>query len=272
MIDLPAESPFLCPMRLTHTLGFLSLGLFLPACFAPKIDGAVRMIEFTPEGDIGISTTGVTATNSLEGLGLNDEERIPGAMVDFQWGGPHISVSTQQGDWSGTGTLNAEFSDGTVTIPVGTAVNSELDLAIHGAVITWDFLPGNAELGIGFGVNALDFQGSFESQSTMDRIDFDEMLPIPSIAVRANVQVGAFEVGGHASGFEIDYDGDEAFFLDMDVNARYHFIGGNSRASGSVMLGYRALQLEVDYTDDSGERVDMDLDFSGPFIGAQLSF
>ncbi len=259
-------------MRFLQTIGLLSFGLCLPACFAPKIDGAVRLIEFTPEGDIGIAASGVTSTNSMENLGLDDEERIPSAMVDFQWGGPHISVSTQQGNWSGSGTLNAEFSDGSTTIPVGTAVDSDLDLGIHAAVITWDFLPGNAELGIGFGVNALDFQGSFQSQSSSDRIDFDELLPIPAIAVRANVQVGAFEVGGHASGFQVDYDGDEAQFLDLDVNARYHFLGGNSRASGSIMVGYRSLQLEVDYTDDSGENVDLDLDFSGPFLGAQLSF
>ena len=258
-------------MRISFSLGLLAISLLAPACFAPKIDGAVRLIEFTPEGDIGISDTGVSATNSMEGLGLDAEERIPGAVVDFQWGGPHISVSTQTGDWSGSGTLNAEFSDGTVTIPIGTAVDSDLTMAVHGAVITWDFLPGNSELGFGFGVNALDLQGSFTSQSTSDRIDFDELVPIPAIAVRANVQVGAFELGGHAAGFQIDYDGDEAQYIDIDVNGRYHFIGGNSRASGSVMVGYRSLQLEVDYSDGT-ENVDLDLDFSGPFIGAQLSF
>ena len=259
-------------MRTFTPFGLLTCALCLPACFAPKIDGTLRMIEFTPDGDLGISSTGVTARNSMEGLGLNAEEQILGAMVDFQWGGPHIMVSTQQGSWDGSGTLNAEFSDGTITIPIGTAVDSTLDMGIHSATITWDFLPGNSELGLGFGVNALDLKGSFVSQATSDRIDFDEMVPIPAIALRANVQVGPFEVGGHAAGFQIDYDGDEAKFIDIDVNGRWHFLGGNSRASGSVMVGYRSLTLEVDYLDDSGEQVDADLDFSGPFIGAQISF
>ncbi len=270
----PALPPTPTPitMRLIPLSGCLLLSVCLPACFAPAVDGTVRFIQLQPEGEIGIAQTGVVSRNTLDGLGLGDEENIPGAMLDFQWGGPHISVSTQQGDWSGTGTLQAEFSEGGITLPIGEPVDSTLDLAIHSAIITWDLLPGAPELGLGFGVDALDLQGSFRSQNTGDTIDFDEMIPIPVLALRANVPFGPFEFGGHAAGFQIDYDGDEAQFLDIDIMGRWHFLGGDRRASGSLVVGYRSIALEVDYEGDGGERVDADLDFTGPFIGGQLSF
>ncbi len=258
-------------MELRTKLSLLALA-FLPSCFAPTIDGTARYTQLSPDGSLGISTAAVLTSNSLNELGLDDEEGIPGAMVDFQWLGPHLSVSTQSGSWSGTGVLSAEFTDGTNTIPIGANVDSELDLGIHSAIVTWDFLPGDAELGLGFGVDMLDMQGSFRDQGTLQVIDFDESLPLPMLAVRANVHVGSIELGGHIAGFSIDYDGNEAEFIDMDLMGRYHFIGGSTRASGSIMLGFRSITLDVDYEGDGNERVVADLDFSGPFIGAQLSF
>ncbi|HPF13094.1 MAG TPA: hypothetical protein PLJ12_02410, partial [Planctomycetota bacterium] len=216
-------------MRFATFFGLLLGSLALPACFAPTIDATARWIQLQPKGEIGIADSTVTTRNSLDDLGLGSKEGIPGAMVDFQWGGPHLSVSTQSGSWSGSGTLQAEFSNNGTTIPIGTDVDSNLDLAIHSALLTWDLLPGDAELGFGFGVDALDLKGSFQSQSSSDRIDFDETIPIPVLAIRANVHINSFELGGSAAGFKINYNGDDAQFLDMDLMARYHFIGGSSR-------------------------------------------
>ncbi|MEZ6005430.1 MAG: hypothetical protein R3F33_14745 [Planctomycetota bacterium] len=259
-------------MDLARTFGLLAAPLCLTACFAPRIDGTARMTQLTLDGEIGISDSSIVTRNTIDDLGLGDKENLPGAVIDFQWGGPHISVSTMSGSWSGSGTLSAELSNNGATIPIGDNVDSDLDMAIHSAIITWDFLPTAAELGIGIGVDAFDLKGSFVSQSTSERIDFDEMVPIPVLAVRANVPVGPFEFGGHLAGFQIDYDGDEAQFMDLDVHGQWHVIGGSSRASGSIIAGYRKINLQVDYEGDSGERIDADLDFSGPFLGAQISF
>ncbi|MDF1838101.1 MAG: hypothetical protein P1V35_09550 [Planctomycetota bacterium] len=258
-------------MEFKTTLGLLAIAL-LPSCFAPAIDGTARYTQLSPDGTLAISDAAIFTSNSLSELGLDDKEGVPGAQVDFQWLGPHISVSTQSGSWSGTGVMSGEFSDGTNTIPIGANVDSELDLGIHSAIITWDFLPGDAELGLGFGVDLLDMEGSFTDQGTLQVIDFDESLPIPMLAIRANVHVGSIELGGHLAGFEIDYDGDEAQFIDLDVMGRYHFIGGDTRASGSLVLGFRSITLDVDYEGDGAERVIADLDFTGPYIGGQLSF
>jgi hypothetical protein len=258
-------------MDLRIKLGLIAAAL-LPSCFAPTIDATARYTQLTPKGNLAISDAALFTSNSLEDLGLDDKEGLPGAMVDFQWLGPHISVSTQSGSWSGAGMLSGEFSDGTITIPAAASVDSELDLAIHSAIVTWDFLPGDAELGLGFGVDLLDLKGSFTDTGTTDVIDFDETLPLPMLAVRGNVHVGSIELGGHIAGFKLDYDGNDAEFIDMDLMGRYHFIGGSSRASGSVMLGFRSVSLKVDYEGDSSERIVADLDFTGPFIGAQLSF
>ncbi len=267
----PAQPTPSRTMELQTKISLLALAL-LPSCFAPAIDGTVRYGQLSPDGNLAISTAGVFTSNSLSELGLYDKEGVPGAMFDIQWLGPHLSVSTQSGSWSGSGVLSGEFTDGTNTIPIGANVDSELDLDIHSALVTWDFLPGDAELGLGFGLDLLDMQGSFTDQGTLQVIDFDETLPLPVIAVRANVHVGSIELGGHIAGFKFDYDGNDAEFIDMDLMARYHFIGGSTRASGSVMLGYRSITLDVDYEGDSSERIVADLDFTGPFIGAQLSF
>ncbi|MCA9000482.1 MAG: hypothetical protein KDB61_01070 [Planctomycetes bacterium] len=258
-------------MDFKKTLGLVAIAL-LPSCFAPTIDGTARFTQLSPKGDLAISDSNLYTSNSLKDLGLDDKEGLPGAAVDFQWLGPHISVSTQNGSWSGTGTLNGEFTDGTISIPIGANVDSELDLAVHSAIVTWDFLPTDAELGIGFGVDVLDFKGSFTDQGTSNVIDFDETLPLPMVAVRGNVHVGSLELGGHVAGFKLNYDGNDATFIDMDLMGRYHFIGGSSRASGSVVFGLRSIKLDVDYEGDANERIIADLDFTGPFIGAQLSF
>jgi hypothetical protein len=259
-------------MQFKNQLSLLALAL-LPSCFAPAIDGTARYTQLAPKGNIAISDAAIYTSNSLSELGLDDKEGVPGAAIDFQWLGPHISVSTQSGSWSGSGMLSGEFSNGTISIPVGSDVDSELDLAIHSAIVTWDFLPGDAELGLGFGVDLLDMQGKFtEIGGAMEVIEFDETLPIPMLVVRGNVHVGPIELGGHIAGFKIDYDGNEAEFIDLDLMGRYHFIGGASRASGSIVLGYRSITLDVDYEGDSSERVVADIDFTGPFIGAQLSF
>ncbi len=258
-------------MKLQYKFSLLAIAL-LPSCFAPTIDGTMRYTQLSPNGTLAISNAALFTSNSLEALGLDDEEGSVGAMVDFQWLGPHLSVSTQSANWSGTGVLTGEFANGTGTIPIGATVNSELDLDIHSAIVTWDFFPGDAELGLGFGVDMLDMKGSFTDQGTLQVVDFDESLPLPMIAIRANVHVGSIELGGHLAGFMLDYDGNDAEFIDMDIMGRYHFIGGDSRASGSIMLGYRSISLDVDYEGSSSERVVADLDFTGPFIGAQLSF
>ncbi|MFT5199771.1 MAG: hypothetical protein ACI87O_002444 [Planctomycetota bacterium] len=258
-------------MEFKAQFSLLALAL-LPSCFAPAIDGTARYTQLSPEGTLAISDAALFTSNSLSELGLDDKEGVPGAAVDFQWLGPHISVSTQSGSWSGSGVLSGEFTDGTISIPIGANVDSELDLGIHSAIITWDFLPGDAELGLGFGVDFLDMQGSFTDQATAQVIDFDETLPIPMLAVRGNVHVGPIELGGYIAGFKFDYDGNDAEFIDLDLMARYHFIGGATRASGSIVLGYRSITLDVDYKGDNDERIVADLDFTGPFIGAQLSF
>src|SRR5262249_54108985 len=65
-------------------------------------------------------------------------------------GGTHATFELSDSSHDGSGTLQADVSDGTTTIPAGTAVDSKLDLVLGEALVTWDFVPGDlVEAGLG---------------------------------------------------------------------------------------------------------------------------
>lgn len=250
-----------------------SVALFaaLAACATPRLDVTPRYGTFDVEGDLGISTGSVTATSDLRTAGLDQDDSVLGARADFQWLGPHLSVSTQSSSHGGTGVLEAELSQGDVTIAAGAPVASELDLGIHSAAWTWDFIPtSTAELGLGVGATILDVEAQITDLGSGDTARTDELLPIPVLAGRAGVWIGDLELSALASGISIEIGGDEASFLDVDLAARYRLFGGSTHARGSIVAGYRFVDIGLDYS-DGGDSVDADFGFDGPYVGLQIS-
>lgn len=241
----------------------------LGACAIPSFDATLRYVSFEPSGELRISEGASSAGNSMNDLGLKDPDGSVGADVHLKWGMPHLSFSTQSSAWSGDGKLNGEFSSGGTTIDADTLVASELELGLHTALLTWDFIPGKAELGVGFGVALLDLRGSFQSDS--ERVEFDESLPVPMLAVRGAIAFGPVDVAGHFAGLSVDLDGDEAAIFDLDIHARMHLLGNTERGAAHILLGWRKLSLDVDVADGSSN-IDADLAFFGPYLGLQISF
>lgn len=244
----------------------------LAACAAPQFTVAPTFGQFEPDGDVSyIDTTQpvpATIDNSVDDLGLADSEDTFGVRADMKFGVPHLTVSTQASSWSGNGTLNADFGG----IPAATAVDTDLDLALHRFALTFDVLPTDMfELGLGFGVTVADIEAQVTDSGNSISESADEIAPLPVLALRAGVRVWRLDFEALISGMTIDYDGNEATYLEADINAKLAVFGAPGSLNGSVLVGWREVQLDVEY-DDGDAAAAVDLTFSGPYFGIQLGF
>ncbi len=242
----------------------------LASCSAPQFTVAPSLGRFEPEGDVSyIDTTQplpATLDNSVEDLDLAESENTLGVRADFKFGLPHLTLSTQASSWDGNGTLNADFGG----IPASTAVDTELDLALHRLALTFDVLPSDMfELGLGFGVTVADVEAQVTDSGNTLTESADEIAPLPVLALRAGVRVWRLDFEALLSGMSIDYDGDEATYLEADLNAKLALFGAPGSANGSLVVGWRQIDLDVEY-DDGDAAAAVDLSFSGPYFGLQL--
>lgn len=244
----------------------------LAACSAPTLDASLLYGLQELDGHIKTGTGGATVANSFDDLGLNDAEGALGASVDLKWGSPHLSISTQSTEFSGSGILSSQLEvDGDI-ISVGSAVDSDIEVGVTSALLTFDLAPTDTvEFGLGVGIVALDLDLRFREDITATTVSTDETLPIPVIAARLGIDIGSWEVGGVLSGLDIEVEGDSVKFFDLDVYGRYDFFGGAERAAVSLMLGYRSTDLAIDY-EDGADTVDAELEVSGPYFGVRFSF
>jgi hypothetical protein len=259
-------------MRIFPLLGatLLAGGTFM-SCGTPSFGVTPRLGTLDIDGDIGVESTGVTAKNSVESLGLVEDDSVFSGRVDFDWGGVHVTAAGQSSTHDGDGVLEADISQGGTTITAGTAVESKLDIGIYSGVVTFDLLPtDNFELGLGLGVAAIDFDVSFTDPNTSDRIATDETVPLPVIALRGAVAFGPVDVSVLANGMAVAIDGDEATYIDIDAMARVRVLGSDDRFTGWITLGWRQIDLDAEYEDD-GE-AELDLEFSGPYFGLTFAF
>ena len=242
----------------------------LAAC-VPSLTITPRFGQLELDGELAISAAGLNASNDLDDLGLDDQEGEFNGAIDFKWGGPHVTVSTVSSAFSGTGVLEADFDLGGTVITAGTTVDSDLDIGVDTAVITWDIAPTEmVEIGVGLGVSALDFDSSFTDLSTGDVVATDEQVPIPVVAGRVGVGFGKFAVTGLIAGVTLAVDGNDITYYDLDVSGRYSFFD-LATGTASLTLGFRQITTDVQYDDDDDE-IDLDMDFSGPYIGFELRF
>lgn len=251
----------------------LVLALLAPAgaCTAPTVDLTPQVGWLALEGDVGVSASSVVALNSVSDLGLDERETAPGGRVDLDWGAVHVTASGLVSDTRGDGVLSADLTSGGTTISAGDSVTSDLDLAVGSAVVTFDLIPGDLELGLGLGVTAVALDLETTSTTTMERITSDEVLPAPLLALRLGGSLGRVELEGLASGIAAEVDDAELALIDADLLARLRLFGDREHLNGSLTLGYRHLSIDAEY-DDGSDRVDADVRLSGPYLGFTLSF
>ena len=241
----------------------------LAAC-APTLGLQARYGTFDVDGDVGIASGSVTSDNSVDAMGIEEDDSVPSVRGDFQWGTPHLTVTLQESTHDGDGRLEAEISEGGVTIPAGSRVSTDLDLGLHTAYLTFDLIPGDWELGVGVGVVAIDLDLA-TTDELGNTVTTDELLPVPVIAARVHGELGPVAVEALAGGMTYSEGDDEITFLDLDANGSLRILGSGDRATGWLTLGLRYADIDAEYA-DGGEEVTADLQLTGPYLGLRLAF
>lgn len=250
----------------------LAVLMLATACSTPRFDVTPRWGTLDIDGQLGIASGTVSAKADLNTAGLQQDDSVLGARLDFDWGPSHLMVSGQQSEHGGDGTLDATISSGGTTITAGTDVASEFDLGLYTAAYTFDFLPTDLlELGLGLGVSYLDVKASFTDSFTNETIDGDEGIPLPLLAARLGTRIWRIDASLQAQGISATVDGDEITYVDLDLMAKLHLLGGEDHLGGHLTAGYRWVDLELEYENDDGDQVDGDATFTGPYIGLTLS-
>ena len=245
----------------------------LAACSTPRVDVMPRLTMAKLDGTIAANTSGgaLTSNDLSKDLGLGETEDEFGARADMVVGGSTFTFAWSPASFSGSGTLSSDITNGGTTITAGTAVTTDADLNVGSAIWTHDFVPGeNLELGLGLGVQVLDYHSTMRSAG--GTIDMDQTAPIPVLAARAGAAFGPFDVSALVSGLTGTFDGNDATFLDADLMGRWRFFGGVAgELSGSLVLGWKYTDTKLDYT-DSGDRTKVDANVSGLYYGLSIGF
>lgn len=246
--------------------------LLAGGCAVPAVDIMPRYGTFDVEGNFGItnSPSGAVPVADMNVAGFGKDGGFLGLRADLDAGSPVFSLSTQITEHGGSGIVENTLTSGDGTILDGSMVDSEMSLGLHQMAVTFDMVPSDMiDVGLGFGVTVIDLDASmtdgFESLTTR------KTLPMPVLALRGKVDLGDFEATGMISGMDVSVNGDSAFFLDLDLFAQYHLLGGDERVAGAIALGYRSTRLALDYEDNS-DRIKADLRFSGPYVAIVVSF
>jgi len=233
------------PLRLPACLVFLAL---LGACSAPRLELIPRVQEAKLSGTIGASTTGASIPdNDVDSdLGLGQSSSEFGGRADLSFAAGTWTFAYAPASFSGSGTLNADITNGGVTIPAGTAVTSDVQMDIGSVLWTHDFIPGdNFELGLGVGAHVLDFKGSITDGT--NTLSFDQTAPVPVLVLRGGAAFGPFDLSALLSGMQFKSGSDDATFFDADVMGRWRFLGGvDGRLSAALVLGWRKTDVKLD--------------------------
>lgn len=241
----------------------------LTSCALPMFGVEPRFGPVSADGDFGISSSGFSANNSVDAMGIDDDDGAFSVRGDFKWGGPHLSVTLQESTHDGSGTLDADLiEDGLPAIPAGTDVDTDFSLGLHTAYLTWDLVPGDFELGLGVGVVALDVD-LMTTDDMGNSIEADELLPIPVLALRAAAGVGPVDLQALVGAMTLSSGSDDVTFIDADLNARIELLGVSPGPTGWLTAGLRYTDLDLEF-DDDGDNVAVDLQFTGPYIGLRV--
>jgi hypothetical protein len=255
-----------------NTLSAGLIALLCTGCADLSLSVTPRVGQLDASGHIGASTSSVSGTTSLNDLGLDEDDSVPGVRVDAGLVVARVIVSGLQTSISGDGTLSATMSQGGVTLPSGTTVDSSLDYDTLSAYGTFDFIPGDTfELGLGAGITGLKLKGDITSTNpgTPGSVSFDETFAIPVLAVFGAVNLGPIETSALLSGMKLDYSGNNVTYTDIDLMAAWRFL--DKAVKAKLAVGWRQLSTKADFS-SSGDDYEVDVTLSGPYLGLTIGF
>lgn len=241
------------------------------SCSAPQLEVIPRFQQFEIEGEFAADATGITGTNSLSALGIDDDPIEFSPRVDFSMGPFEITADYLDVSYSGTGDVDTEIDFNGQTFTVGTTVDTDIDLKLARASATWDWIPTDVvDFGLGVGAAYTKAFASVRDTGFGNTATTEEEAPFPFLAARARVALADVSVELLAGYLSFNYDDIDASYLDVDALARWAVIGGDEHLAISLLVGYRFLDLDLEYV-DGGDNVRIEAELQGPYAGLSLT-
>ena len=242
---------------------------FLVSCSGFAITADVGFAQFSPSGDLGLGpSSGVVDPKSVKNdietsLGIDDSLGTPYVRLEFSAAVASFTFSAFSIGDSANGILAADYGD----IPVGSSVNTDMDLTSLKAAVHFDlFNLGPIRISPGLGVNLLAVD--IESRSTIATINeqVDESVPIPMVFLQAEVDLGVIDAVVDLGYLDVDVGNVRGSMIDVEAIARWRPI-----SHFEAFVGYRLILLEAD-GDSDGQNFLFDLALNGWIIGVGIHF
>lgn len=242
-------------------LGLSLLALSSTSFAVPGIDLDVSagIWQASPEGTVG------KTQSDIEALGLEEENaNVLSATLEHPVPLiPNIRIKRTTLDYSGTGSLNENFTFDDVTFPANTSINSDIDLS-H---TDFTFFYGLPEIVVDFdlGLTARVFDGKASAATTLlqEEADLDFAIPMLFASVRVDLPLTGLYVG--AEGNMISYDDNDLTDLEAKIGYSANIVP--LVADLELEVGYRSLDLKIDDDD-----LEADITMDGPFANVRLAF
>jgi hypothetical protein len=246
--------------------------LVLSSCASVSVIPRYGKLDFGGHLGLNSSSSGSSGKTSFDELGLATDRGAFSGRVDLQAGGTHATFEAAEASRSGSGALVNAMSDGSVTIPAGTNVDSKFDVTQGEAIVTWDLVPGDKlEAGIGLGASVFDIDASVRDPGTGNEIGTKETAPIPLVAARVGLDLGRIDLSALFGGMDAHIGDLNGRFFDIDLMVRYRIFGAAGRRIGALVLGFRYTELDARY-DDGSKTVDALVTLGAPYLGLSLGF
>ncbi len=222
--------------------------------FAPKL-----------EGDVGLSLPNSRAVASLDvdgDLDLGATSFVPYVHGEFDLGRLNLAVSGFKTSSDGSSVLPAAFGN----IPGGTAVTSDLDLALANGRLVIDVFDNDLfKIGAGLAAEWVDLKldASAPSVGIAESISVQQIVPLIAAHAAARLDLPfimplRFDV--NAAGITLDYGEIDGTVLDVEALLR----GELGRVG--IFAGYRRVLAETRGRDD-GQEFEGDVTLSGWLVG-----
>lgn len=215
--------------------------------------------ELNGDIDLGDDSSNIKFDDAL---GLDDDRKYWG-RIDIQPFIRHhlrITYTPLEFDGSNTVELGDEFRLGSVTTPVGTAVDSKIELTSYDIVYQYDaaFMGEKVTLSPLLQVSLLDLDGQIENQGRSEGVSF--FVPVPAIGFRMeahpfrrfgfHTEVKGMTIGKTATTYDVEGGIMVHILRNLQLDAKYRYLVYDVNTSGAKL----------------------DATISGPYVGLGLRF